>query len=422
MPSAFKSHLPVALIFSCFLLFPFGRSVELPVLIMTVYGAILAYQQRGTLMQMPAARLFNLLALCIWIPMVLSLPDTYYMNKTAGTIVAFARLYFTGLYVIWALRDQRQVSQLVKLIAGLTAFWIADALLQAMLGHDLFGFAQNIPERLNGIFGEKRLTLGVALPILSPFLLLALRHKPWLMLSAFVAGAAVLAMAGSRGGWISYAVVCAWVLWTEIRERKLAVWKMGVVTALVVTLGVVAVSRIPNASVRLDQTLLLFSGDEVLIDKALSYRWTLWKVAIHMIEAHPVNGVGIRAFRFAYPEYAAVGDPMVNLDRVTGGITGAAHAHQMVLEVLSEAGVIGLVGLVIFYAALIRAWRRAGLSDKNRALPFAVAAMAWLFPFNTHTSFYSTQWSQLIWLLLALYCVTLLPRNAPQPAGLTSPK
>ncbi len=421
MVSAFKFPLPVALIFSCFVLFPFGRSVELPVLIMTVYGAILAYQQRGKWMQMPAARLFNLLALCIWIPMVLSLPDTYYVNKTAGTIVAFARLYFTGLYVIWALRDQQDVNRLIKLIAGVTAFWIADALLQAMLGHDLFGFAQ-IPTRLNGIFGEKSLTLGVALPILVPFLLLALREKPWLMVSAFIASAAVLAMAGSRGGWISYAVVCAWVLWNEIRRRKLAGWKIGIVTALVVIVGFVAVSQNPNARARLDQTLLLFSGDEVLIDRALSSRWTLWKVAVSMIEAHPVNGVGIRAFRFAYPEYAAPGDDMVKLDPVTGGITGAAYAHQMMLEVLSEAGVIGLVGLGLFYTALIRAWRRADVNAKNRALPFAMAALAWLFPFNTHTSFYSTQWSQLIWLLLALYCVTLLPRDAPRkplPAGLT---
>ena len=62
------------------------------------------------------------------------------------------------------------------------------------------------------------------------------------------------------------------------------------------------------------------------------------------------------------------------------------------------------------------------MSAKNRALPFAMAALAWLFPFNTHTSFYSTQWSQLIWLLLALYCATLLPRDTPrkpQPAGVT---
>ena len=195
---------------------------------------------------------------------------------------------------------------------------------------------------------------------------------------------------------------------------------MGVATALVAAVGLFAVFQNPGARARLDQSLLLFSGDEALIDRALSNRWTLWKVSANMVAAHPVNGVGIRAFRFAYPDYASPGDPMVNPDKTTGKITGAAYAHQIVLEVLSEAGFIGLVGLALFYAALVRAWQRASASDKTRALPFALAALAWLFPANTHTAFYSSQWSQLVWLLLALYCASLLsdkPLTSPRAAA-----
>ena len=412
MPPSFKAHLPVALIFSCFLLFPFSRSVELPVLIMTVYGVVLAFQQGRSLVQMPAIRLFSLLALCIWIPMLLSFPDTYSVKKTGGTILVFFRLYFTGLFVIWALQDEQRVKLLVKLLAGLAAFWVADALFQAVVGHDLLGFAQ-IPSRLNGVFGETDWSLGVALPVLVPFLLLALRNKPWLMGGAFVASTIVVLMAGSRGGWVSYAVVCGFILLSETRKRNIPLWKVGTASLLVAALGLAAVLKNPEA-VRLDQTLLLFSGDEALIDKALSNRWTLWKVSGHMIAAHPVNGVGIRAFRFAYPDYASPGDPMVNPDKTTGKITGAAYAHQIVLEVLSEAGLIGLVGLGVFYVVLIWVWQRAGERDRNRALPFALAALAWLFPLNTHTAFYSSQWSQLVWLLLALYCASLLPGRLPR--------
>ena len=406
MPPAVQAHFPVALIFSCFLLFPFARSVELPVLIMTVSGIVLAWQQRQTLMQMPATRLFNLLALCIWIPMLLSFPDTYSVKKTGGTILVFFRLYFSGLFVIWALQDEQRVKLLVKLLAGVTALWIADALFQAVVGYDLLGFAQ-IPSRLNGMFGETDWSLGVTLPVVVPFLLLTLRNKPWLMGGAFVASTVVEMMAGSRGGWVSYAVVCAVILLSETRKRNIPLWKIGLISVAFAGVGLIAVLKNPEA-VRLDQTLLLFSGDEALIDVALSDRWTLWKVSGHMIKAHPVNGVGIRGFRFAYPDYALPGDPMVNPDKLTGKITGAAYAHQIVLEVLSEAGLIGLVGLGIFYVALIRAWQRAGEHNKNRAFPFALAALAWLFPLNTHTAFYSSQWSQLVWLLLALYCATLL--------------
>ena len=415
MSPAIKTHFPVALIFSCFVLFPFSRSVELPVLIMAVSGIVIAFQQRGKLMQMSAIRLFSLLALCIWIPMLLSFPDTYSVRKTGGTILVFFRLYFTGLFVIWALQDQSRIRLLVKLLAGLAAFWVGDALFQAVAGRDLLGFAR-VPQRLNGVFGETDWTLGIALPILVPFLLLALRNKPLLMIGTFIASTVVIILAGSRGGLVSYAVVCGLIMLSEAHQRTIPIWKVGVTTALLASLGLFAVFQMPGAQARLGQTMLLFSGDEVLIDRALSNRWTLWKTAANMIEAHPLNGVGVRGFRFAYPEYAQPGDIMVNPDKKTGQITGAAYAHQIVLEVLSEAGIIGLIGLLIFYTALIRAWLRAEGRAKKVALPFALAALAWLFPINTHTAFYSSQWSQLIWLLLALYCASLLNRYEPRQA------
>ena len=414
MPSAFKTHFPVALIFSCFVLFPFSRSVELPVLIMTVYGITISYRQRGNLLQMPAFRLFSLLALCVWIPMLLSYPDTYSIKKSGGTVLVFFRLYFAGLFVIWTLQDRQRLTLLVKLLAGLAAFWVGDALFQAIMGHDVLGYAR-IPSRLNGVFGETDWSLGVALPVLVPFLLLALQHKPWLMAGAFVASTFVALLAGSRGGWVSYAVVCSVIVVSEIRRHHLPRWQVVVAGTIVLVMGTVGVLN-NRESVRLDQTLLLFSGDETMIDRALSSRWTLWKTAARMIEAHPINGVGVRAFRFAYPAYAEPGDLMVNPDKKTGQITGAAYAHQIVLEVLSETGVVGLIGLLIFYAALLRAWWRAETDAKKMAFPFALAALAWLFPLNTHTAFYSSQWSQLIWLLLALYCASLLNRLPSTPS------
>ena len=409
MPQALSAQLPVAIIFLCFVLFPFSRSVEFPVLIMTVSGIVIAFRQRTALWQLPAIRLFSLLALCIWIPMLLSFLGTYSVNKTAGTILVFFRLYFSGIFVIWVLQSRQRVGLLTKLLAGLAAFWVVDALIQAAMGRDILGFARN-PQRLNGLFGETDWTLGIALPVLAPFLFLALRRKLAWMVLAFIATSVVVALSGSRGGWISYAVVCAMVLLYEARQRAISLWKLGAVATLVAAVGVVAVFQLPGTQARLAQTMLLFSGEEAAIDRALSNRWTLWQATARMIEAHPVNGVGVRAFRFAYPDYAEPGDLMVNPDKKTGRITGAAYAHQIVLEVLSETGLIGLAGLLIFYTALVRAWVNADSDAQNIAVPFALAALAWLFPINTHTAFYSSQWSQLIWLLLALYCASLLNR------------
>jgi O-antigen ligase len=408
-----KAHYFTWLIFACFLLFPLRRSVELPLLIMVIGGIVLAYKYRGAFFHEPAVKLYTLLFACIWIPMLASIPDSYDLKTSGSTALSFLRLYLAGLFVIWALRNQGQLSLLFKLLAGLTAFWVVDALFQAVVGYDFFGFAQ-IPSRLNGVFGEKSPKLGNALPVLAPFLILALRGKPALMLLAALFTGAVVLLAGSRGGWVSFGLVCAWLVLSEAQRRGVALWKMGVVAALIGAMGTIAAFEHPGAKQRLDRTLLLFSGDEAKIDEALSYRWTLWKDAFAMVEQNPINGVGVRAFRYAYPEFAEPGDPFVQAGSVSDESArpvGAFYAHQMVVEVISETGLIGLVGLGLFYTLLVRHWRLASRERRMIALPIAMAALAWIFPLNTHPSFYSAQWSILVWLVIAMLCASLLPRQ-----------
>lgn len=396
------------LIFFCFLLFPFKRLVELPLLIMTIGGGVLAYQYGRTFFQEPAIKLFTLLFACIWLPMLLSVPDSYALEKSASTVLTFIRLYLSGLFIIWVMSSHKQASLLIKLLAGLTAFWVADALFQAATGHNFLGYAQ-IPTRLNGIFGERQLRLGNALPVLAPFLILALRKRTALMLLATVMSGAVVILAGSRGGWVSFGLVCVWLIVSETQRRGVPLWKAGVVAALVALAGTFAAFENPGAKQRLNQTLLLFSGDEAKIDQALSSRWTLWKDAFAMIDAHPVNGVGIRAFRYAYPEFAQPDDPFLSINEESGRPTGAFYAHQIIMEVTTETGLIGLAGLGLFYFLLVRHWRLASQERRIQSLPFAMGLLAWVFPLNTHPSFYTAQWSVLIWLMIALLCASLLP-------------
>ncbi len=396
------------LIFFCFLLFPFRRTVELPILIMAIGGGVLAYQYGKPLFQAPAIKLFTLLFACIWLPMLLSVPDSYAPEKSGGTVLTFVRLYLAGLFIIWVMSSPKQASLLIKLLAGLTAFWVVDALFQAATGHDFFGYAQR-PDRLNGVFGERSLRLGNALPVLAPFLILALRKRLSLMLLATATSGAVVILAGSRGGWVSFGLVCVWLILSETRRRGVPLWKAGAVAALIALIGTFAAFENPGAKQRLDQTLLLFSGDETKIDQALSYRWTLWKDAFAMIDAHPVNGVGVRAFRYAYPEFAQPDDPFLSIDEASGRPTGAFYAHQILMEVTAETGLIGLAGLGLFYVLLVRNWRLASHERRIQSLPFAMGLLAWVFPFNTHPSFYTAQWSVLIWLMIALLCATLLP-------------
>src|SRR6185437_7465752 len=74
---------------------------------------------------------------------------------------------------------------------------------------------------------------------------------------------------------------------------------------------------------------------------------------------------------------------------------GACHAHQIVLEILTETGGIGLA---LWLAAVVLAWRtwqRVGAVARERAFPVTLALGVMLFPLNTHLAFYSAWWGLL---------------------------
>jgi O-antigen ligase len=133
-----------------------------------------------------------------------------------------------------------------------------------------------------------------------------------------------------------------------------------------------------------------------------------------MVAERPLTGVGPRGFRYVYAAYADPGDPFINDTQDEG----AKHAHNHVLEVLTETGLVGVVALLAFYAMLIRGWRQAPPARRAVALPFALALLAVLFPLNSNNALYSSYWSQFIWWLVALFCAALAgtanPRR-PQP-------
>jgi O-antigen ligase len=401
-----NKNAPVWLVFSALLLLPVGRAVELPTLFMSIAGMTLIWRQRGVLFQDPGQKLLGWLFLCIWVPIVISLADTVNFDRTGSTILAFLRLYLAGVFVTWTFADEQRRRLLLRLGGALIAFWVLDALLQAVRGTDLFGF-RYVSSRLNGVYGERHLDLGVALPTLAPLLLIALRRNPWLLSIAAMLTGIVVILAGSRGGWVSYALVCLLLLINEIRHLRLR-WLWG---ALIATLliGILAIftNINPEARQRFQTTLGLFSGDRQLVDHALSGRLQIWETSWQMFRAHPITGVGTNGFRHAYPDYAPPGDIFVD----PKAHTGAFYAHQLLVQVGTDSGLIGLAGLLLFYGVWLRSWRGADSTRKEAALPFALAALAWLFPLNTHASFYSSQWSQLIWLLLALYCAALADRR-----------
>src|SRR5690606_37874892 len=123
------------------------------------------------------------------------------------------------------------------------------------------------------------------------------------------------------------------------------------------------------------------------------------------------NGVGARGFRAALPAC----DPEPG-EPAAWGEGPAFHAHQIVLEILSETGGIGLLLWLAGAALAWRAWRYADAEARARARPAMLALAVSVFPLNTHLAAYSTFWGGVLLLLAALYAGSLLGRGPADAA------
>ena len=396
-----KYDLSIFLIAFYLLLIPFGRLSVVPMAIMSISGVWLLFKKRY-LIKTTEIKYFSLLFATFWLPVLFSLPDAVNIGKTTKVGIVFFCYWLAGLFIIHCLRlDISRHKQLLRLCAFIIFFWVADVIFQALVGYDVFGYRSQ-PGALNGLFGAEHPKMGIYLAALSPFLLVCVVRYRSLFIWALtiLATSSVVFLAGRRGGWIMLAVVLVclvcWFVWSE---KRISLRSVIVVFSLIFVCLVSAYFISPAVAHRVGKTLLAFHGDLKSIDDASSFRLPIWGVAFEIIKDHPVNGVGARGFRYAYRDYAKTGDRFIK----KADSLGAYYPHQLLLDIGSGTGFIGLVGFMIACWLLISRWLMFSFSEKQIVLPYALALLAVFFPLNTHYATYSSHWSSLFFWLLALY-------------------
>jgi O-antigen ligase len=100
-----------------------------------------------------------------------------------------------------------------------------------------------------------------------------------------------------------------------------------------------------------------------------SYRYDMWRVAIHEFESHPLAGIGSRGFGPAYLQHRHSSDT-------------PARAHSFEFDALSELGIVGFGLLGLTLVPLV-----VPLVSRTRAVdPAATAALAGAAYFLVHAS------------------------------------
>ena len=387
-------------------LLPLGRSAEFGVFLCLVGAALLLIREPKALTHHEGARLYLWLFAAYGGAALVSAVDAVAPGKSWGTVAGILRFIPLGIYACFAVRRAGKLRALYMATAAVVALWVADAWVQALTGYGLAG-ASNV-DRLSGIFGATNLKLGPALSAFSPFLLWAARER-WGrkgLVVAFLLALGPVLLSGSRASWICYGLVAIGFLWREAGSFRRFALACGGMGAVLVLAAVLAWQVSPRFHERIARTLPVLQGTQAGLDSALTGRLDIWINATRLFVVHPVNGVGVRGFRVAYPQVAPPDDHFLTAEKCGEG-EGACHPHQVLLEVATETGTIGLLAWLAATIFALRQWWRAGMAARARAFPATVALVAILFPLNTHMAFYSAWWGLLAAWLLAIWCAAL---------------
>ncbi len=228
--------------------------------------------------------------------------------------------------------------------------------------------------------------------VLSVGLIALLRRNPVARLAAAVAAvisALGVFLTGSRGGLIALATALATfiVVGTRWRGRLLAMAAVLVVAGV----GFYTYAASPDLRARVTS---VGTG---------SGRTDLWTVAWRMVEAHPLDGVGIGNFPGSSVNYVLTPGTVARAQYV---IDSPKVAHNTYLELWAETGLVGLTLFVVVVGFCLRcAYRAAQEFRRQQDAPMDLLSTALLVAqvgFLAGAFFTSREYSKDIWLILAL--------------------
>jgi putative inorganic carbon (HCO3(-)) transporter len=224
------------------------------------------------------------------------------------------------------------------------------------------------------------------------------RLAHWFLMLGAVTGAMSVLGASSRGSQLALTFQMSWIA----IQRKL---KLKILIAIVVV-GALGYALLPAA----EKARFRAAGTDNTSIQRLDY----WKAGIHMIESHPVLGIGFFNFAPVYASHAS--------DKLWHG--QAQLPHNIFIQVGTDAGLTGLaIFLMLIYRnlALTREVRR--ICARNKRVPAFAPSVArglvittWGFvvagQFNTVTYY------PFLWINLAL-AVSLanIVRRAAESSG-----
>ena len=219
--------------------------------------------------------------------------------------------------------------------------------------------------------------LAASIPIAA-----ALRDRRAAILGVLLTAA--LCFTRSRGAWLALGIVVvlwATLVWPQIGSVRKRMVVLAVITGFAVLLGLLGRGYVQN-------------------QWRTDVRPVIWRGTLQMVAAHPIVGHGLSTYWVQYPrfrlsEYFA--------RPKAGNFTN--HAHNELLEVAAEQGVVGLVALLwLWTAALKTGVCAANTAASHRHLRWGLVGATLVFMLHgmVDVDLRSLPNQTLLWLLLGL--------------------
>ena len=388
-----------------FLFFSLAVSVATRQLIwlMVVVSLLTLITNREAILSTEGMRKAAILFACIAVPGLISLLFSVNLDRSISAVFRFAA-YALAAWVVLSVRiEEGDAKRIMSFLGILLVAWAVDGFVQLLTGVSLLGDPLvELGEEGAIVTGSLQLGYGATLAILSPFFLEALRRAGGmgvgiLSLPVYAAivmsghqSSAVLALIGLAG-------------WTMLALRNKEVGAKRQVTGFVIS-AIVGLLLGVYLSVVTGQVSTL-AGAPARYQSFL-FQSQLWELSWQAFKDYWLTGVGMRGFG----TYALATDAST-----IPGLAETWHSHLTVLEVMSETGLVGLIG----YGLLLR-WLWGYVQDKRMHVAVAgLTALLAVFPLGTAVGMYSYIGGNLIFLTFTL--LIALDRDCPQVTETSAP-
>lgn len=328
------------------------------------------------------------------------------MTSLSRALIWGRHILFFAAVVYWLFNYTEEMKRIAFLMAFILCAVTIDTYIQYITGESLTGRLK--PEhRLTGPM--TKLVIGIYLAKLSfPILGLLLYHA-WqdyrrrgaaICFTLVTIMMAAICLSNERTALISYLIGLggsAALLFWFLKPARLLVAGFSVLQ-LVVLVSLYATQ--PELQIRISQSMQQMGGFEG------SPYGQLWKGSYELWKRNPITGVGLMNFRSSCPEL--IKENVVDYCDL--------HSHNVYLEWLAEAGIIGFAGiiaLVISLAAIILSRIRYAKPEDYILISFALAGLLpTFFPLAATQSFFSNWPAWLAWFSITL-CVGMVQRIKP---------